>query len=128
MGGKSARTKGHSFEREISRRLRELDPNAKRNVSECQEASVDILTDLPLNIQCKCLAKWSTTPHEILKQARDGGDMNKIPVGIVRITRKSPDLVFMSLDHFMDLLEEALKVKPLDRARKPTTGMLPTRQ
>ncbi len=110
MSGRAARTKGHSFERYIAIRLREsgLDPKARRNVQETQQASVDILTDLPLAIQCKNLGKWSTTPHAVWTQAFEGRlkPFDKA-VAIVKITKKDPVLCMVSLDNFLEILELA---------------------
>jgi hypothetical protein len=105
MSGSSARRKGHAYERLVSLYLREIDPSAKRNVSESQAGGYDIITELPLAIQCKCFSKWHVDPHTIWEQAKKhaGG---KIPLGIVRITRKQPDLVIMSREDFWDILRK----------------------
>jgi hypothetical protein len=103
MGGKSARTKGHSFERAIAIKIREIDKTARRNVSECQQASVDILTDLPLAIQCKALNNWSKSPTNIYAQAAEGRlHEEDIPVGIVKIDNRQPILCFIALEHFLE--------------------------
>lgn len=105
--GKAQRTKGHSWERSIAVALRHIDPNARRNVQETQIASVDILTDLPLAIQAKCLKNWSVLPHAILKQAKDGRlDKDDMPVGVVKIDRKSPNLVILDFEDFIAMLEK----------------------
>jgi len=110
MGGRHARNKGASYEREIAIALRGrgLDPTAHRNVAECQQASVDIITKLPLAIQCKCYGTWrGLSPHGVWNQANEGKlKPDHIPVGIVKITRKSPDLVILSLDDFLNMLEK----------------------
>lgn len=107
MGGKHARDKGARFEREVANMLAPLDPSAKRNVAECQEASVDIITKLPIAIQCKNLARWSSTPHAILEQATTGAlNSSDMPVGIVRISNKKPDLAIVSLPYFLCMLEK----------------------
>ena len=104
--GKAQRVKGHSFEREVARLLRDLDPSARRNVEEPQVAGCDIKTKLPLAIQCKCLKNWSVLPHSILAQAAGGADSKEqIPVGIVRIDRKKPDLAILALADFLEILE-----------------------
>ena len=106
MGGKAARTKGHSFERFIAIELRKIDPTAMRNVAETQQASVDINTRLPLAIQCKALKRWSLTPHSIYAQACDGARKpTDVPITIVKIDNKSPQLVTMALEHFLQLME-----------------------
>lgn len=105
--GKAQRTKGHSWERSIAVSLRHIDPTARRNVQETQIASVDILTEIPIAIQAKCLKRWSLTPHSIWEQANDGKlDPSHIPVGIVKIDRKKPNLVILDFDHFVSMLEK----------------------
>jgi hypothetical protein len=104
--GKLSRDKGARFEREVANMLAHIDPTAKRNVAECQEASVDIITKLPLAIQCKNLGKWSTTPHKVYIQARDGAlKPDDLPVGVIRISNKSPDLAVLALADFIKILE-----------------------
>jgi hypothetical protein len=113
-----ARQKGHSYERYIAIRLREsgLDPNARRNVQETQQASVDILTDLPFAIQCKNLGRWSTTPHAVWLQAAEGKlKCTDIPMGIIKITKRSPDLCFLALDDMINLLLLAYGKKETNR-------------
>lgn len=106
MGGKAARTKGHAHERYVAIKLREIDSTARRNVEETQVASVDIKTKLPLAIQCKCLKNWSMSPHAIFNQAATGAlHKNDMPVGVVRITKKSPVLAIIAFDHLLEMLE-----------------------
>ena len=104
LGGAARRNKGASFEREIAIRLREIDNTARRNVEECQQASTDIKTSLPFALQLKCLGRWSTTPHKIWEQARDG-DRDKTPVGIVKVNHKET-LVIMSFDGWFDMVKK----------------------
>lgn len=111
MMGRSQRDKGARFEREVAVSLRYLDHRAARNVAESQSASVDIVTDLPLAIQCKNLARWSITPHDVYGQAVSGrerlgpGEGHRIPVGVVRISHKEPDLAILSYEDFLTLFE-----------------------
>jgi hypothetical protein len=105
MGGKAARTKGSSFERFIATEIRSIDPHARRNVSETQQASVDITTCLPLAIQCKALKNWSLSPHAIYAQAASGAVRSTdVPVGIVKIDKRQPKLVLIALEHFLELI------------------------
>jgi hypothetical protein len=106
--GRGARAKGHGFEREIANKLKVIDPLARRNVSESQEGGFDILTRLPIAIQCKCFSRWHSTPHEIFEQARKHAK-GRLPVGVVRISRKNPDLVIMDWDDFFAILETTFK-------------------
>lgn len=103
--GRAARLKGHNFEREIANLIKEIDPTARRNVSESQSGSFDILTALPFAIQCKCFSRWHVTPHSVLDQAIEHAK-EKIPVGIVRISNKRPDLAIIRLQDFVGILRE----------------------
>lgn len=104
MSGSYARRKGHSFERDIANRLKALDPTARRNVTETQEGSFDITTELPLAIQCKSLGRWSLTPHVIWEQAHMHAK-GRMPVGVVKITHKAPELVILAWDDFYKMIE-----------------------
>ena len=101
--GKAQRTKGQAFERFIANELKPIDSTARRNVSESQEGSYDILTELPIALQCKCFSKWHVSPHSIWQQAKDHAG-TRIPVGVVRIDRKKPDLAIISWDDFKELI------------------------
>lgn len=107
--GKSQRDKGARFEREVATLLRFLDPEAKRNITECQGFGKDVTTSLPVSIQCKNLKRWSTTPNEIYDQAERAAKVNDIPVGMVRITNAKKDLAILSLEDFLRLLELYVK-------------------
>lgn len=102
----NVRAKGASFERFIAIELRKIDHTARRNMAESQIASVDILTRLPLAIQCKALKNWGITPHNIYEQACEGSLHNgDVPVGIVKINKRQPVLCFLALEHFLSLME-----------------------
>lgn len=61
-GGKSARTKGHSFERFVAIKLREIYPNARRQleyqIDDCN--GVDISGTGQFKFQCKKLKKYAS--------------------------------------------------------------------
>lgn len=103
--GKAARRKGHNWERSVAILLRDIDPTAKRNVEECQEASVDIKTKLPFGIQCKALRNWSKNPSQILRQAAHGTPGGKSPLAIVKVDRQEP-VACLYLFDFLDLLKK----------------------
>lgn len=121
MGGRSSRTKGHAFERYVAQRLRPYDKDARRNVAETQVASVDIITKLPLGIQCKCLKKW-VNPQRIYMQAEDGTRVNGvIPMGLVKIDYQPREIVLMKLVHFRILFADLIKNKRLVFKRRELT-------
>lgn len=104
--GKAARTKGHSFERLVAILLREIDPDARRNVEETQKAGHDIKTNLRFGIQCKCLSQWRLHPDQIMAQAEKPCTKDQIPLGVVKIDRKKP-VAIMYLDDFVKWVKEA---------------------
>lgn len=120
MGGRSSRTKGHAFEREIAQRLRPYDSSARRNVAETQIASVDIITKLPFGIQCKRMREWPN-PLNVIRQAREGiGEQDGIiPTGIVKVDFEHRTVVFMQLRHFQIFFEDMLKRKAIVFKRRP---------
>jgi hypothetical protein len=99
--------KGKAHERSVAIALRHIDKTALRNCAESQKASVDIITKLPLAIQCKALKNWSMTPHAVYDQACHGSlHKDDVPIGIVKINKRQPQLAFMALEHFIMLLEK----------------------
>jgi hypothetical protein len=112
--GKFSRDKGNRFERDVAIMLRTLDPSAKRCLTETQESGWDIITKLPLIIQCKSLVNWSTSPHKAYGEAERHAKAGLIPVLLARITHKSPDLAILSIKDFLALLEKAGYKVPQD--------------
>lgn len=51
--GKTARTKGHNFEREVAKLLRQYYPNAKRQLEYQEGVGFDIAETGDLSVQCK---------------------------------------------------------------------------
>lgn len=96
--GKRSRTKGHSFERLIANRLKEIDPSCKRNMNEPQVAGHDINTRLPFGIQCKRLKAW-ISPQSILNQAAQCIGKGQIPLGIIKIDQEPEIFVVMEKKH-----------------------------
>lgn len=126
MGKKRAsnhsRTKGHSFERYIAQRLRPYDLGARRNVSETQFGSVDIVTKLPFGIQCKRFSQWRTTPITIYNQAVEGvvayGHNGIMPIGIIKIDRQERTLCMLNKAHFKIFFADLLKHKKFKLVRR----------
>ena len=100
--GKLSRTKGHSFEREVAKKLRRLGlfPNAKRKL-EYQEdecIGVDLENTGPFAIQCKRYKKYP--PMNKIFEVDDG---TKMPVLWCKEDR-GPELVVLKADDFISLL------------------------
>lgn len=99
----NSRKKGHDWEREVANKLKEIDPTAKRNL-EYQEGSMDIGTQLPFAIQCKCMANPSV--YFVFRQAKEGAKkVNKIPVAIIKRTNKET-IAVMELEDWLKLVKE----------------------
>jgi hypothetical protein len=102
--GKSQRVKGHSFERRTANLLKQFDPTAKRKL-EYQEGSVDIETQLPFAIQCKCQKQPSI--FNAIEEAKLGKKKsNKLwALAIIKRDREEP-IYAMPESDFIDLLKE----------------------
>lgn len=100
MGGRAARTKGHSFEREVAILLRQIDKGARRNVEETQVSGLDIKTSLPLGIQCKRFKNWHITPEAALLQAASASEPHQTPVLISKIDHKEATVTMYLYDWF----------------------------
>lgn len=91
--GRAQRIKGHSWEREVAIRIREIDPKAKRLLEYQEGMGIDIDTSLPISIQCKAMAR----PNFIkaFQEAKNGKKEGSEPVGVFKVDHKGK---FMLLD------------------------------
>jgi hypothetical protein len=81
--GKTSRRKGHNFEREIAKLLRQYYPNAKRQLEYQDGVGFDIAETGDLSVQCKVGKSFKI--EKALKEAvRD----NKIPLAITKKDRE----------------------------------------
>jgi len=101
MSGKSSRTKGHSFEREVAQLLRDIFPNAKRKLEyQWQEASgVDLENTGNLKIQCK--RSKGPIPISKIKEIREAGVK-------VLVSKTDRDAIYATLEFcdFIKLLKD----------------------
>lgn len=114
--GKSARRKGHSFEREVANKFREIGwPFAKRHL-ESQgniiHQGIDLDGTEPYAIQCKSRINYVAvnTINEV-KPSKD-----QIPVLITQGTRKQP-MAILPLKHFYMLVESHKRLTPKKNAK-----------
>lgn len=100
---KSQRTKGHSWERSVARDLQEIDPAAKRNLEYQEGGTRDIVTQLPLCVQCKNqkVPKF----HQAIREARHGKLDHELAVGAVKVTNQG-EYAIMDWSDFMKLLRK----------------------
>lgn len=101
--GKLSRTKGHSFEREVAKRFREVGYHKAIRKLEYQvtdDLGIDLDGTSPYLIQCKRLKKYSSiTAIEEVPQ-KDG----HIPVLITKADNK-PAMAVIPFDHFLELVK-----------------------
>ena len=100
---KTARRKGHQFERDVANKFKKLYPFAKRHL-EMQKAEAlgfDIDNTGPFKIQCKAYKDY--VPISRIKEAPNG--KNDIPLLITKGDNK-PAVACMYLDDLLSILED----------------------
>ena len=102
--GKSQRTKGAGFEREIVRALKEMGYDADRNLDQWRDGGGDIRLDHWM-FECKRRAKISI--YEWMEQAKVSAKGEKMPVVICRADGKE-SLVIFTLDDAITLMQNEL--------------------
>lgn len=98
MGGSHSRNKGHGFERDIANRLKNLFPEACRQLEYQEGLGVDLANTGVMRIQCKAYKKYA--PLAKIEEAGDSG----IPALITKGDRK-PILIALRLDDFLAIIE-----------------------
>ena len=96
--GKSQRTKGAGFEREIVRALKEMGYDADRNLDQWRDGGGDIRLDHWM-IECKRRAKISV--YEWMEQAIKAANDKQVPVVVARGDNKEA----LAILRFRDFLE-----------------------
>ena len=100
--GLSARRRGHTFERDIVKLLKELGYSAttsRYSSRELDDAKVDIDTDAPFNIQAKYVERMSIAVHELLKSMPD--DKTRL---VLHKRANKGVVVSLSLEDFIKLI------------------------
>lgn len=110
MSGKLSRTKGHSFEREISVALRLVFPSARRQLeyheNDCN--GIDIANTGPYKIQCKRGKKYASL--SAIKEVKADEMMGDVPVLVTKGDNERI-LVCLPLEEFIDLLKIKYGIK-----------------
>lgn len=102
------RAKGHSFERDVAKQLREIFPDAKRGL-QYQDGS--IAPDVVIGdywVECKRAAR-NTQPKAALDQAIEAcskAKSDKVPIAVTKDDRRDA-LVTMRFSDFLKILKEA---------------------
>jgi len=81
--GKTSRTKGHNFERETAKLLRQYYPNAKRQLEYQEGVGFDIAETGDLSVQCKVGKSF-----KIEKALKEAIRKDKIPLAITKRDRE----------------------------------------
>jgi hypothetical protein len=109
--GKSQRTKGATYEREIVRALMDaLGIAVERNLNQTRDGGGDI--DLP-GYLVECKRRAGIAVYEWLDQATRAAKPNQTPLVIARADRRE-SIVIMRLDDFLPLLQGAQHAKTTD--------------
>ena len=100
--GKSQRTKGHQFERDIVNLLKDRGYQAARNLTQTRDSGGDI--NLPRwLIECKRYAKIGRV-YEWLDQAITAASGVQKPIVVAKADRKD-EIVIMRLSDFMEIMD-----------------------
>ena len=105
--GKSARTKGHSFERRVAQDFRDIDfddaMTARAGDRAQDEAGCDIVNVLPFKVQCKAKKDYvSVSTMEEVKVS-----YGEIPVVVTKADRKKIRVI-LNYDDFLLLAKHLL--------------------
>lgn len=107
--GKNQRLKGHNFEREVAKRLREAIPgcNAKRGLAQAREGGAECADveaeGLPIHFECKCGKQIPIV--RALEQATNDAKPGMFPTAVIKFDFKQP-FVVMWFDHYLELLQD----------------------
>ena len=105
--GKSARAKGHAFERDIVTILRGLGyeaMTARYESKRLDDLGSDIVTDFPFHIQAKAVERLSMPSHEMLKTMK--AKLTDKPSCIFHKRNNKGTVVSMDLETFISFLHE----------------------
>lgn len=110
MGGAHSRTKGHSFERHVAIRLKELFPNARRqleyHVDDC--LGVDIANTGRFKFQCKKLKKYAQI--KMIEEIKCDVELGDVPILITAGDHK-PVMAVLSFEDLLEILKAVVKGK-----------------
>lgn len=117
--GKSQRNKGHNWEREVTRRFRDIGLDAKRNVTETQTGNTgDVIVyningDVLAVVQCKSMkapSLWKAMDEAIEANRKYKSIMSGLPIPISAIKRTAQpggsveEYAAMRMDDFIRML------------------------
>ena len=103
MSGKSSRTKGHSWEREVAIMLRSIFPEARRGLQYQDGMQCSDVVNTPIHVECKRCKKVDY--RAAMRQARAECRPGYAPVVVAKDDREDA-VVMMLLDDWIDLVKE----------------------
>ena len=125
MGGRASRTKGHNFERWVSRRLRELFPDLADEIKRGWQNAGPFTPDVifPGDIWFECKRGRKPNPRAALAQALRDAPADHMAVGIIKDDRAEP-VVVLTLEHFEKFLiaYQNGKAPAPERTARPETS------
>lgn len=104
MSGKSSRTKGHQFERDMVNRLKKFWPSVLTSRSESKrldDKGVDLAYTDPFSFQCKAQERLTTGLHDVLASMPNDTNYNVV---LWKRNRKGV-VVAMTLEDFEEILQ-----------------------
>ena len=103
--GKSIRTRGNSYERQVAEEMRELGwkkcCTSRAESRNKDSEGIDLCNTTPLNIQCKCLNIFKNPIEPLSKMPSNNGYYNVI---FMKVVHKG-EYVVLSKQDFYDMLE-----------------------
>ena len=101
--GRSARVKGHSFERQIAEKLRKLFPDCKRHLEMQYQEAKGYDLDNTGNLKIQIKAHKDYVPISKINEVHYSG--NDIPVLITKGDHKEP-MVVLSFKYFLSIISD----------------------
>ena len=104
--GRSARIKGHTYEREICALLKGLGYSAVTSRSESKrldDKGGDIVTDFPFHIQAKAVERMSMPAHDLLKTMAE--KLTDKPSVLFHKRNNKGTVISMTLETFLTLIK-----------------------
>ena len=102
--GASQRRKGHQWERDVAKKLREAMPGA--DIRRGLQAHGDNVPDVDCPVFWpECKVGKQPNPRAALAQAVDAAPKVRIPIAVIKDDRKTP-FVVLQLDDMLDFIKE----------------------
>lgn len=103
--GRSQRIKGHNFEREVAKDMRDIFGEAKRGLQSrnSEDKVADVIVPY-FHIECKAHKKAPIRPA--LEQAKeDAKDTDNVPLAVLK-SNNEPVIIAMYYEDFLDIIKE----------------------